>query len=237
MDLEGQTLAQWVLEQQKLEREERQREREERQAEREKGIRLAELNAKEKEKVNLLLPHDSVNRPTLPTYKEDEDIATYLVRFERVAQMLQLEEQSYAVRIGCLLTGKAAELYTSLPPSTTQDYQQLKEALLTGFSKSPDGYRMDFRSAKIKVGQNYNQFATHLTKMFEFWVETSKVSETYDDLKDFIIFDQFLASLTPDLRLFIKERRTTTLKEAVRLADDWASARNAYPKSSSTSSR
>lgn len=235
--LEGSEVGQWILQQQKYEREERQREREERQAEREaqerqaereKEIRLAELQARGKPQVSV--PPDSVTKPKLPVYADNEDIATYLVRFERVAELLELDKDSYAVRLGCLLTGKAAELYISLPSETTKDYGELKKALLTGFSKTPDGYRIDFRSTKIKVGQNYHQFATQLTRHFQSWIESSKVLENYDDLKEFMVLDQFLSSLTPELRLFVKERRTTKLQDAVQLADDWASAHNAYPK-------
>ncbi|XP_050715223.1 uncharacterized protein LOC126997995 [Eriocheir sinensis] len=52
-----------------------------------------------------------------------------------------------------------------------------------------------------------------------------------------MLLDQFLTNLAPDLRIFIKERRPKHLPDAVRLADDWSSARNAYPKASSPNSR
>ncbi|KAK8397147.1 hypothetical protein O3P69_004682 [Scylla paramamosain] len=56
------------------------------------------------------------------------------------------ECDSYATRLGCLVTGKAAELCISFPPSTTDDYDLLKQALLTGFSKN----RQEFKCAKIR---------------------------------------------------------------------------------------
>ena len=91
-------------------------------------------------------------------------------RFERVAEMLVLPRDTFAVRLDCLLTRKAAELYMSLPSSTTEDFELLKQALLTGLSKTPDGYRVDLRSTKIKVGQNYHQFVIQLSRMFDSWV-------------------------------------------------------------------
>ena len=45
-----------------------------------------------------------------------------------------------------------------------------------------------------------------------------------------MILDQFLASLAPDLRLFVKERQPKTLADATQLADNWASAHNIYFK-------
>ena len=92
---------------------------------------------------------------------------------------------------------KAAELYTSLSSIVTYKYQSLKQALLTGFSKTPDCYRVDFRSVRIKVGQNYHQFATQLTRLYEAWIESSEVRANFEDLKKFMILDQFLSSLTP----------------------------------------
>ncbi|MPC71478.1 hypothetical protein E2C01_065756 [Portunus trituberculatus] len=112
--------------------------------------------------------------PTLPVYQEGEDIATYLARLEIVAELLQLEPSMYAVRLGCLLTGKAANLYVSLSPETTKDYEALKMSLLTGSKKTSDGYRLDFCNAKIRDGENYSQFSVHLTRLFLSWLRLSK---------------------------------------------------------------
>ena len=164
-------------------------------------------------------------------YQDGEDIATYLTRFERVAELLQLDLGMYAVRLGCLLTGKAAELYVSLSPEITSDYDALKKSLLAGFKETSDGYRLDFRSTKIRDGENYAQFAVHLTRLFQSWLETSSVQEDFDSLKNFMVLDQFLASLSPDLRTFIKEHRPSSLDSAVQLADNWTSA---HPSSRSS---
>ena len=101
----------------------------------------------------------SVSRPKLPMYQEGEDITTFLTRFERIAHLLNVDETTYAVRLGSQLTGKAAEIYTTLPPEATGDYKLLKEALLKGFKKTADGYQFDFRCAKIRDGENYQQFS------------------------------------------------------------------------------
>ncbi|MPC32486.1 hypothetical protein E2C01_025797 [Portunus trituberculatus] len=160
---------------------------------------------------------DVAVRPTLPVYQEGEDIATYLIRFARVAGLLQIEPSTYAVRLGCLLTGKAADLYVSLSPETTEDYDTLKKSLLTGFKKTADGYGLDFRIAKIRDGENYSQFPVHLTRLFQSWLEASQVPENLHSLKEFMILDQFLALLNPDIRTFIKEHRPSSLVRACSL--------------------
>ncbi|XP_076057552.1 uncharacterized protein LOC143035027 [Oratosquilla oratoria] len=170
-----------------------------------------------------------VKRPDLPTYQE-EDIASYLSRFERVANLLHVEEDSLAARLGSTLTGKAAELYSTFDLATISNFSLLKHALLTGFDKTPERYRLDFRNDKIRVGENYRQFATRLRQLFDNWLEACKVPQSFEALRQFVVLDQFLASLIPDIRLFIKEQSVTSLESAVTKADDWASAHKAYPK-------
>lgn len=262
----GVDVGQYVLQQQKFEREERAREREERAREREdrklkeereerareredrklkeerefelsklrlekdSELKLAQLQASSKSAK--VVEGENIDRPRLPAYKDGEDIASYITRFERIADLLKLDEDLYAVRLGALLSGKAGKVYSSLSPQIISDYDLLKKALLKSFCKTSDGFRQDFRSSKIQPGETYQQFSIHLKRLFEQWLEASKVGSSYDALMDFMVYDQFLSSLSPDLRLFVKERGKVSLEEAVQLADDWASARNAYPKTS-----
>ncbi|MPC25842.1 hypothetical protein E2C01_018965 [Portunus trituberculatus] len=70
-------------------------------------------------------------------------------------------------------------------------------------------------------------------QLFDSWVESCHISPTFESLREFIILDQFIASLSYDLRIFLKEQDTTNLKTAVDKAD-WAAAHNAYPKQNSS---
>lgn len=63
--------------------------------------------------------------------------------------------------------GWIADLYTSLSSDTTNDYVLLKKALLVGFSKTPDGYCQEFRSAEIRPEENYRQFSIHLGRLLQ----------------------------------------------------------------------
>ncbi|XP_063598199.1 uncharacterized protein LOC134774732 [Penaeus indicus] len=94
---------------------------------------------------------DDTVRPSLPVFHDSEDISLYLIRFERVADLLNMKKESYAVSV-------------------------------------------DFRSAKIKP-------------------------------------DQLKSCVSPDICMFKKENSASTLDEAVRFADTWASAHVSYPKS------
>ncbi|XP_050703676.1 uncharacterized protein LOC126989161, partial [Eriocheir sinensis] len=107
-------------------------------------------------------------------------------------------------------------------------------SLLKSFCKTPDGFRVDFRSGKIQPGETYEQFSIQLGRSFEQWLEASNIDFTYASLKDFMLLDQFISSLLPDLRTFIKERGAAGGRW--QLADDWSSARHSYPRSPQSSS-
>nr|XP_027217520.1 uncharacterized protein LOC113810035 [Penaeus vannamei] len=238
LGLKGNDIAQYVISQQTLAREERAKEREfqkeQLEAEKERvklehELQMARLNNSDSSLNPVLF--DGASRPSLPVFKDGEDITSYLIRFERIANLLNFKEETYAIRLGSLLTGKAVDIYTSLPPETTADYQLLKKALLRGYSKTPASYRNDFRTAKIKSGETYEQFAIRLGRLFDYWVDSHNITKDYASLRDFMLLDQLMSSISPDLRVFVKEHNVSSLADAVSLSDNWSSAHSAYPRS------
>ncbi|XP_037784772.1 uncharacterized protein LOC119580748 [Penaeus monodon] len=158
LGLSGDALSDYVSKQQNIYREERAKERElqklQIEAENQKArlaheLEMTKIRANNDASITPVFGDDIV-RPSLPVFHDSEDISLYLIRFERVADLLNLKKESYAVRLGSLLTGKAVYVYTSLSPEITKDYGLLKKCLLDSFAKTPDSYKVDFRSAKIK---------------------------------------------------------------------------------------
>lgn len=162
----------------------------------------------------------SVARPKLPTYQEGEDITIFLTRFGRIAQLLQVDESTYAMRLGCRLN-----LYYLVSSSNLGlDCKLLKEALLNGFKKTADGYMFDSGSTNIDEGENFQQYSTHLLQLFQFWLDGSKVGDGVPACS------QGLNHFRPDECLFssrvtvIFKRKATPLLEA----EEWPSASNIY---------
>lgn len=56
----------------------------------------------------------SVRGHMFPTYQGGEDIPAFIIRFEHIALLLEVKEDALSVRLGSLLTGKTAELYSTL---------------------------------------------------------------------------------------------------------------------------
>ena len=170
----------------------------------------------------------SVEKPKLPMYKAGDDISSFIVRFERIAKMLLIPETTYAVRLCTVLSGKAMDVYASLSSEITEDYKRLKSALLTAFNKTPDGYRYEFKTAKIGSNETYEQFVSNLARKLDFWLESIPIEKTYDDLRSHLIYDQIISSVNHDLRLYLKERNPKSLQELTTLADNWSSARKSF---------
>ena len=61
-----------------------------------------------------------VEQPKLPLYRDDDDLQSFFIRFERVYNLLELQDSSLAVRLASALTGKAAEIYTSITGGSNQ---------------------------------------------------------------------------------------------------------------------
>ena len=238
LGLEGEKLANFVLAQQNIAREERAHEREERAAvlasEERAAARAHEL---ELARIQASAPQADTTpaavawrQPRLPVFTDQEDISAYLVRFERLAVLNNIDVSEYSVRLSTLLSGKALEIYASLPVEVTDNYESLKTALLAGFNKTPEFYRTEFRTLKIGPDENFGQFSAKLSRLLDFWVSSRKVEKNYESLRSFILGDQLIASVCPELRLFLKERNALTVDEIVFQADNWSTARGGYHK-------
>lgn len=74
--------------------------------------------------------------PKMPFLDEsNDDIDSYLRRFERYATAQKSEKDSWAVNLSALLQGRALDVYALLPQEKATDYDALKTALLKRFEK------------------------------------------------------------------------------------------------------
>ena len=147
---------------------------------------------------------DAAMHPKLPQFKDADDIVSFIIRFQRIASFLKLDPNSYPVRIGSLLGGKAYKIYAALSPEITDDYQSLKPALHSGFNKTTDSYRNNFKAARIGSGETYQQFVVQLGSLFDHWFDSRGITKSFEYLREVFIVDQLLSSVPVPLRMYIK---------------------------------
>ena len=120
-------------------------------------------------------------RPKLPKFEEQkDDMDAYIERFERFARSQGWREDTWAVSLSSLLTGKGLEVYTSMPPEQADDYPALKKAVLKRYQLTEEGFRLKFRDSKPERGETVFQFMARLVRYFSRWAEMAEVDGTFE---------------------------------------------------------
>ena len=82
-------------------------------------------------------------RPKLPKFEEQKDcIDAYIERFERFDRSQGWREDTLAVSLSSLLTGKGLEVYTSMTPEQADEYPAFKKAVLKHYQLTEEGFRL-----------------------------------------------------------------------------------------------
>ena len=228
LGLSGQQLLDFIKEQNNAAREERRLEREEAEAQREFTISQREFISNNPTAQAAVAPPPQVEPEICPIkllpLKDNDNLTAYLTRFERVATLYNWNDARKALQLANLLQGRALEIYSNFDAETSASYILLKAELLKCFNLNEEHYRKEFRSARLGQNSTFNQFATDLGRKFDIWLERAEVEKTFQALRDKMLSDQFLASVTPELRTFIREHSVTKFSEIVTLADNYAAA-------------
>ena len=69
---------------------------------------------------------------------------------------------------------------------------------------------------------------TTLYRLFDYWYNSTHFEKSFEGLRNLVVTDQFLSSITSEMRLYIKKRCPKTAEEMARLADNYASARGLF---------
>ncbi|XP_033108542.1 uncharacterized protein LOC117110070 [Anneissia japonica] len=131
--------------------------------------------------------------PKLSAFCEsNDDIDSYINRFERYAKNQKWPENEWATNLSALLTGGALEVYSRLPNTDAENYQLLKCALLKRYDFTIEGFRSKCMSSKPNPGETGHQYATRLEHYLLRWVELEGIGESYVELKDLILRSQYI---------------------------------------------
>ena len=138
---------------------------------------------------------------------------SYLLRFERYAENASWED-TWAIKLSELLTGRAMDVYTRMSDADASDYDKLKKAPLTRYNYTEDGYRKRFREATPETEETPDQFIIRLKNYLAKWLELSGSSpQNFDALVDLIVKEQFINACSEDLAKYLLERGPKNLAE------------------------
>lgn len=151
---------------------------------------------------------------------EEEDVDTFFTMFERVADAQGWPSESLTILLQCVLTGRAQRAYSALSVAESKDYERVKAAVLNAYELVPEAYRQKFRTWKKRPGQTYVDFTRELRLQCTRWYASEKV-ETYEDLVELILLEQFRNTLPIRLATYIMEREARSVLDAAVLADEY----------------
>ena len=188
------------------------------EAEKELTLREMELKAQVQASASLAAtppPHNKdAKSPKLPSFIDEKDEHdSYLLRFECYAENASWED-TWAIKLSALLTGRAMDVYTRMSDADASDYDKLKKALLTRYNYTEDGYRKRFREATPETEETPDQFVIRLKNYLAKWLELSGSSHgNFDTLVDLIVKEQFINACSEDLAMYLLERGPKDLVE------------------------
>ena len=187
--------------------------------------------------------------PKLPQFIDgQDDLDSYLQRFERFAKSNKWNESIWATSLSALLTGKALDVYSRMLETAAVDYIELKEALLKRYDLTENGFRVRFRNSKPEEGESPEQFITRLKRYLTRWIDLAKTEKSFEALCELFVKEQLIDACPEDLAIYLRERDPENLDEAAKVAEQFLIAhgkklhspskppKGKYPPSGSTGS-
>ncbi|XP_069107370.1 uncharacterized protein [Argopecten irradians] len=164
-------------------------------------------------------------RPKLPKFDEQkDDMDAFLERFMNFAMAQNWSNDIWAVSLSPLLTGKGLQVYSSMPSTQINDYDELKKALLRRYELTEEGFRVKFNEGKPEKGETAFQFVARLTRYLTRWTQMSEIAKSFEGLTDLLIREQFIQACSSDMALFLRERAPKDAQELTRLAEQYMEA-------------
>ena len=162
--------------------------------------------------------------PKTPKFEEGDDIEAYLRTFERLAQANDWPQDTWAPRLAAVLTGKAREAYALMSADDIDSYDKVKLAVLKKYQLGSEAYREKFRSSYKKSDERFQEWGVRVSQYFDRWLEINEIGD-FEKLREFVILDQLISMLTPDLQVWIKERKPATIEKMTELAELYVTSR------------
>lgn len=161
----------------------------------------------------------SANLRFVPKFNE-RDPDTFFTLFERVATARGWPDAEKILLLQCVLSGKAQEAYSGVCAQDNLTYEDVKSAVLKAYQLTAEAYRQKFRHWVKGVKQTHVEFVSELTTHFKRWCAAGGI-ETFEQLTDLIILEQFKNTLPGRVVTYLNEREPGSVVRAAQLADDF----------------
>ena len=178
--------------------------------------------------------HSQPNHATDPamafsfeTFDERHDtIDLYLDRFNELASVYKLADDKKALKLSLHLKGTPYEIYSRLPPSSKQDFGEVRDALYRHYNVSAEAYRRRFRTLKRGKTETFQQLCDRLELCLQKWHSMSGMEQDFTGLFQLFLMEQLRDAMTGDVRKFVDQNDARTLDDLIKYADRFLSAQD-----------
>ena len=167
----------------------------------------------------------NLGKSKLPMFDPSKDqFDAYISRFESCAVFRGWDRNNWAFQLSLLLTGKALETYDSLTVQQQGNYDTVKEALFRSFAFTEEEFRKRFYSCQPEGNETASQFGVRLHRLFNRWIDCTKIGRTFLCLSDLLVREQILRRCHGDLAAFLRERKYECYEDLCKVAETYIDA-------------
>ena len=160
----------------------------------------------------------------LPTMRENDDILTFVMTFERALELNGIDRGVWARLLPAQLNQKAMQIFTRLSLEESRDYDTAKRAILNGFKLDSSSYLKTFRTMRRTGQSTYKAFLANLREVAARYYD-AKYINSFETLHCAFIMEQYLASLPDNVRTFVVSKQPETADQAAEYSDLFLSSR------------
>ena len=154
-----------------------------------------------------------------------DDIDAFVNRFERKCELYHVTGEVQAMCFADLLQGRALEAYNLMSIDDAKDFHEIKRILFAKYQVNADGFRKRFESSSMNLNETPKQFLTRIEGYWNRWISMAKIDKTYEAIQNEFVKNKFLNSVSPQLCIYLKERKNASLDEMAMLAENYLEAR------------
>ena len=127
----------------------------------------------------------------VPKFSE-QDVESFFLAFEKVAQLNRFPEDQYGAVLQAHLTGKAQRVFAELTLDECRDYPTLKAAILNAYAVVPEVYRKRFRGLTRNQSETHSEFAFRLSTQFRRWLESENAYDDLEHLRELYLMEHWI---------------------------------------------
>ncbi|XP_055880933.1 uncharacterized protein LOC129925315 [Biomphalaria glabrata] len=127
--------------------------------------------------------------------KDDDDLLAYLTHFEAVAARCKIERKEWSLLLSYKLTTALRNFMLRDSLFLSENYEEVKTALLRHADINAETCRKRFHL--VRPSQNdFRRYVTELKTALDNWCKMAEVGKTVEELKDLLIKDRILESVS-----------------------------------------